>query len=99
MTPPSDSPVREKWDLLHDLRNAPELLRIVAQSRGNELALQKRLRREYPERLVRGAFALCELRRKGAAKFSRASEMWFDRPGLEPATPEPVARPKARRLS
>jgi hypothetical protein len=99
MTPPNDSPFREEWDLLHELRDAPRLLEIVAQSTGNELARQTQLRREYPDRLVRGAFALCELRRKGAAKFSLASNMWFDRQGLEQATSESVARHKARRFS
>ncbi len=97
--PPCDSPFREEWAVLHELRGTPQLLQIVAQSRGSELALQTRLRREYADRLVRGALALCELRRKGAAKFSRASEMWFDRQGLEQATSELVARHKARRFS
>jgi hypothetical protein len=99
MNPPSDSPFREEWDLLHELRSAPQLLQIVAQAQGDELALQTQLRREFPDRLVRGAFALCELRRKGATKFSRAAEMWFDRQGLEQATSETVARHKARRFS
>jgi SAM-dependent methyltransferase len=99
MIPSSDSPFREEWDLLHDLRNAPRLLQIVAATQGRELALQTQLRREYPDRLVRAAFALCELRRKGAAKFSRAAAMWFDRQGLEQATSEAVARHKAQRFS
>lgn len=99
MTPPSNTPFREEWDLLHELHDAPQLLQFVAEASGNELALQTLLRREYPDRLVRGAFALCELRRKGRTKFSRASEMWFDRQGLEQATSEPVARHKARRFS
>ena len=100
MTPPSPgSAARDEWDLLHELRESPRLLQIVGQSTGNELAIQKQLRREYSDRLVRGAFALCELRRRGAAKFSRASEMWFDRQGLEQATSEPVARHKAGRFS
>jgi SAM-dependent methyltransferase len=85
--------------LLHELRDAPTLLQIVWQATGNELAVQTQLRREYSDRLVRGAFALCELRRKGATKFSRAAEMWFDRQGLEQATSEPVALHKARRFS
>jgi hypothetical protein len=97
--PPSDSPFRDEWDLLHALRAAPQLLEIVARAQGNELALQTQLRREYPERLVRGAFALCELRCKGRLKFSRAAGMWFDRQGLEQATSEPVARHKALRFS
>lgn len=99
LAPPSDSPLRDEWDVLHDLRQTPQLLQAVAQAKESELALQTRLRREYPERLVRAAFALCELRRKGSAKFSRAAEMWFDRQGLEQSTSELVARHKARRFS
>src|SRR5258708_39647006 len=96
--PPPGSPARDEWDLLHELRDSPQLLQIVWQSTGNELAIQTQLRREYSDRLVRGAFALCELRRRGTAKFSRAAEMWFDRQGLEQATSERVARHKARRF-
>src|SRR5258708_5890437 len=99
MTPPGDPRFREEWDLMHELRDAPQLLDLIGQSAGNELALQKQLRREYPDRLVRGAFALCELRKKGAAKFSRAADMWFDRLGLEQGTTEHVARHKANRFS
>jgi hypothetical protein len=98
MTPPNESPFREEWDLMHELRAAPQLVQIVSQAAGNELSLQTQLRREYPDRLVRGAFSLCELRRKAAGKFSRAAEMWFDRRGLEQATSEAVARHKARRF-
>ena len=98
-SPPPGSPARDEWDLLHELRDAPHLLQLVLQTTGNELAVQTQLRREYSDRLVRGAFALCELRRRGSVKFSRASEMWFDRQGLEQATSEPVARHKARRFS
>ncbi len=97
--PPPGSSARDEWDLLHELRDSPTLLQLVWQSTGNELAIQTQLRREFSDRLVRGAFALCELRRRGTAKFSRAAEMWFDRQGLEQATSEPVARHKARRFS
>jgi hypothetical protein len=99
MMPPSDPRFREEWDLMHELRDAPQLVNLIGQSAGNELALQTQLRREYPDRLVRGAFALCALRRKAAAKFSRAGQMWFDRQGLEQATSEHVARHKANRFS
>jgi hypothetical protein len=99
MVPPADSPFREEWDVLHELRGAPQLLQTVARSEGNELSLQTQLRREYSDRLVRAAFALSELRRKGVVKFSRAAEMWFDRKGLEQATSEAVARHKAKRFS
>src|SRR5579863_3990753 len=97
--PPSGSLARHEWDLLHELRDAPALLEIVWQSTGTELAIQTKLRRDFSDRLVRGAFTLCELRRRGMAKFTRAAEMWFDRQGLEQATSEPVARHKAARFS
>jgi hypothetical protein len=97
--PPSDSPHRAEWDVLHELREHASLLQLVADAKGNELQLQTKLRREHPDRLVRAAFSLCELRRKGIAKFTRADRMWFDRQGFEQATAEPVARHKARRFS
>jgi hypothetical protein len=99
LSSPNAPRLREEWDLLHELRNSPQLLRLVSVPDKNELARQTQLRREYPDRLVRGAFALCELRRKAAVKFSRAADMWFDRQGLEQATSESVAVHKARRFS
>jgi hypothetical protein len=99
MIPPApDTSQRLEWDLLHELRDHPELLRTVAGETSNELQLQSRLRQTYPDQLVRAAFSLCELRKRAAAKFSRADQMWFDRRGLEQATAEPVARHKARRF-
>lgn len=96
--PPPGSPTRDEWNLLHELRDSPQLLQLVWESTGNELAVQTQLRREFSDRLVRGAFALCELRRRGMVKFSRAAEMWFDRQGMEQATSERVARHKAGRF-
>ncbi|MSR56305.1 MAG: hypothetical protein EXS05_01355 [Planctomycetaceae bacterium] len=96
--PPIDSVHRAEWDLLAELRDHAELVQLVSTVAGNELQVQTKLRRDYPDRLVRGAFALCELRRKGSVKFTRADRMWFDRQGLEQATAEAVARHKARRF-
>lgn len=99
MRPPeAESPFRAEWELLHSLRAAPELLAQVVDASGSELHVQKQLRRQYSDPLVRAAFALCELRRRAKTKFSRAAEMWFDRVGLEQATAEPVARHKAARF-
>ncbi|MBX3439768.1 MAG: hypothetical protein KF861_19920 [Planctomycetaceae bacterium] len=64
-----------------------------------ELALQSRLRQEYPDEVVRLAVALRDLRQRAGAKFTRADRMWFDRVGLEQATSEAVARHKAARFS
>jgi SAM-dependent methyltransferase len=66
---------------------------------GGELGLAERLRRMYPAELVIAALAQHELRRRAAAKFSRAGAMWFTRDGLEQASPEPVARHRAGRFA
>ncbi|QDT55479.1 N5-glutamine S-adenosyl-L-methionine-dependent methyltransferase [Caulifigura coniformis] len=84
--------------LLERLRNAPDLFERLKQSNGTELALQKQLRAEYPEDLVRAALLLHDLRKRGVSKFLRADQMWFDRTGLEQSTSETVAKHKAGRL-
>jgi hypothetical protein len=85
--------------LLRRLRRTPQLLEAIASTDCPEMTLQAKLRREFPDDLVRAALTLHELRRKAAAKFSRAADMWFDRQGLEQATSEIVAQHKARRFS
>jgi hypothetical protein len=85
-------------ELLHQLRATPEIFSRIAAATEPELALQDRLRGEFPAELVRGALTLVELRKRGASKFSRAAEMWFDRVGLEQSTSEALARHKARRF-
>jgi len=79
-----------------------ELLARVAAGRAAgepPLALATRLRRDYPADLVAAATAQDELRRAGAAKFSRAGRMLFTRPGLEQASSETAARHRARRFA
>ncbi|MGA2826656.1 MAG: class I SAM-dependent methyltransferase [Streptosporangiaceae bacterium] len=79
-----------------------ELLARVAAGRAAgepALALATRLRRDYPADLVAAATAQDELRRAGAAKFSRAGRMLFTRPGLEQASSETAARHRARRFA
>ncbi len=63
------------------------------------LRLGTALRRDYPPDLVAAAFTLHDLRLRAAAKFSRANEMLFTRPGLEQATAEPAARHRAARFA
>src|SRR3990172_7829817 len=89
----------EECEVLRQLRAAPRIFEILGRSAEPEMRLQKQLRAEFPEEVVRAAMLLSELRQKGAAKFSRAAQMWFDRKGLEQATPEAVARHKARRFT
>ena len=84
--------------ILEELRQTPELLELISAWSGSELGLQSRLRRQFPDALVRAAISLCELRRKAVNKFARAASMWFDRRGLEQSTAELVARHKAKRF-
>jgi len=80
------------------LLKSQSLLNEIAGSQLSEMALQTTLRKQYPDDLVRAAVALVELRRRAAAKFTRADRMWLERQGLEQATSEPVARHKAQRF-
>lgn len=85
-------------DALRRLHDTPQIFTRIAEWQGTELALQERLRAEFPDNLVREAITLAELRGRAKAKFSRAAQMWFDRVGLEQSTAEPVARHKAQRF-
>lgn len=85
--------------LMLELRAHPELFAQIAAHQGTELSLQKILRETFAPELVAAAIQLSELRERGTVKFSRTSNMWFDRTGLEQATPEAVAVHKARRFS
>lgn len=87
------------FDILRRLRENERIIDLIEQNTLAELSLQRLLREEFDDDVVRMALTLCDLRRKGLAKFSRAAEMWFDRVGLEQATAEPVARYKAERFS
>ncbi len=83
---------------LRELRDLPELLAAAHSGANSELALQAKLRQQYPDELVRLALLTNQLRQQAAGKFTRASTMWFDRVGLEQSTPEPVARHKSQRF-
>lgn len=85
--------------LLWQLRSAAGIFFRLRELEGTELQRQRLLREEYPEEVVRAAFALEELREKAKEKFSKADRMWFDRQGLEQATSELVARHKAKRFT
>lgn len=94
----NSSPPNEDVQLLMQLREAGGLFKRLQEIEGTELHRQKVLREEYPDEVVRAAFALQELRERATEKFSRADQMWFDRQGLEQATSELVARHKAQRF-
>jgi predicted RNA methylase len=57
-----------------------------------------RWRQRATARQVAAAVRLAQCRRRGAAKFSRADQMWLEPVGLEQATAEAVALHKARRF-
>jgi len=94
----TDSTNLAQFELLKRVRDAQPVLERVRESGETELHMQKQLRREFPDDVVRAAFALDELRRRAVGKFSRAAEMWFDRKGLQQATAEAVALHKAQRF-
>lgn len=84
--------------LLKQVRQHPELLQCIKDSDLSELKLQQTLRDDYPPELVRTALTLVSLRKKAVEKFSKAEEMFFNRQGLEQATPEAVASYKSQRF-
>lgn len=94
-----DAPT-DPCDVLMRLRDTPELFEQLRAPRPDEseLALQRRLRDQYPAELVRAALTQTELRQRGTARFTRAGQMWFTPKGLEQATAEAVAEHKARRF-
>ena len=101
---PDSSPADGVTGLAEELLSpaGAELLARVARAREDGqpiMATADRLRREFPASLVAAATAQDELRVAGRAKFSRALEMLFTRPGLEQASSERAARHRAGRLN
>jgi len=94
----SDCDFKHECELLQQLRRSGRIFELLDNISGTELLIQKQLRQEFPEEIVRAALTLHKLRKKAALKFSRAEQMWFDRKGLEQASSEPVARHKAERF-
>lgn len=88
-------------ELLRVLHATPELLERLQSETGSSLAIQKRLRDEFPADLVRAALTLRDLRKRAAdsGRFTRGSQMWFDAKGLEQASAEAVANHKAARFA
>ncbi|HBL43932.1 class I SAM-dependent methyltransferase [Gimesia sp.] len=93
----SESPT--ELDCFQQLYQHSEIFEIIREHSGSEFHLQKQLRKNYSDEMVRAALTLSELRKRGRSKFTRADQMWFDRKSLEQATPEPVSQHKANRFS
>ena len=66
---------------------------------GTDLRLGAELRAAYPVELVVDALAQHGLRLRARAKFSRALDMYFTRPGLEQASAEVTARHRDARYA
>jgi hypothetical protein len=79
-------------DLLH------RATQLTAQT-GNDLRTGELLRRDFPADLAAAALTLVELRTRARAKFDRADEMMFTRPGLEQASSRNVSAHRVRRFS
>jgi hypothetical protein len=75
-----------------------ELARQAPGGAGTALRLGTDLRTRYPVELVVDALAQHELRLAARAKFSRAMDMFFTRPGLEQASSEVIARHRSARF-
>src|SRR5215467_4756982 len=79
-----------------------ELLGLLRRQEGHPaqaLRLGTDLRARYPVDLVVDALAQHELRLRAQAKFSRAMDMYFTRPGLEQASAEVIARNRMARYA
>jgi THUMP domain-like/RNA cap guanine-N2 methyltransferase len=63
------------------------------------LRLGTQLRAQYPPDLVAAALSQHELRLRARAKFSRAMEMFFTRPGLEQSSSEVVGEHRRQRYA
>ena len=80
----------EGQELLHRLRH---------EDHPAGLRLGTELRARYPVALVTAALAQQELRLRARAKFSRALDMYFTRPGLEQASAEVIAGHRSARYA
>jgi len=74
-----------------------QLLREASKLPGDDLAIITHLRKTYPPEQSRAAVHLLALRKRAQNKFIRASEMIFDREGLEQSSGETIAAHRAKR--
>lgn len=84
--------------LLHRLRSAPELFERIASVSGSEFSIQKKLRSQFPEDLVRAALTLRDDRMKAQGVLSQPLDLWLTRVALQQSTSPAVAQYKARRF-
>jgi hypothetical protein len=63
------------------------------------LAAHQRLRKQFPDDLVKAALETALLRQKAAGKYSRADHMYFTREALEQSSGEVISTYRARRFA
>lgn len=71
----------------------------LAPTEATLLAAHQRLRKQFPDDLVKAALETALLRRKAAGKFSRADRMYFTREALEQSSGETVSTYRAQRFA
>jgi SAM-dependent methyltransferase len=71
----------------------------LAPTEGTLLSCHQRLRKRFPDDLVRAALETALLRRKAADKFTRAADMYFTREALEQSSGEIISSYRALRFA
>lgn len=66
---------------------------------GTFLACHQRLRKRFPDDLVKAGLETAIFRRKAAEKFARADRMYFTREALEQSSSETISRYRAQRFA
>ncbi|MDB4786821.1 trimethylguanosine synthase, partial [Planctomycetaceae bacterium] len=95
---PSHIPLNAECCQFLELIDQNQLFGRIAKFEGNELKLQTELRQDFSSEMVSSALTQVDLRLRGAEKFTLASQMWFDRRGLEQSTAEPISHHKSQRF-
>jgi SAM-dependent methyltransferase len=71
----------------------------LSPTEGTLLSCHQRLRKKFPDDLVRAALEMALLRRKAADKFTRAADMYFTREALEQSSGEIISTYRASRFA
>src|SRR4051812_38901574 len=71
----------------------------MAPTEASFLSCHQRLRKQFPDELVKAALETALLRRKALGKFTRADRMFFTRAALEQSSGEIVSRYRAGRFA
>ena len=97
---PADAelPGNDETQILRRLKRTPEIFQIIQQSAAEPLGLQRQLRSQFDDDLVRAALAVHTARQRAEGKLPEADKLWLTRVGLEQSTAWEVAQYKAKRF-